>query len=114
MFPYDDSPEHVAATPQASAHLRALAADRGGLTVLLTGDGVTLLPAGTSVPVGAVKLGDLEPSVLVAAAGDGATEWWRTRATLDLTDQSDVSVALSVLSEEELYAALAAGPLPRL
>ena len=27
MFPYDDSPDHVAVTPEASAHLSALAAD---------------------------------------------------------------------------------------
>jgi hypothetical protein len=114
MFPYDDSPDHVAVTPAASAHLSALAADRGGLTVLLTAHGVTLLPPGTSTPSGAVKLGDLESSVMIAGADDTPTEWWRTRATLDLTEQRDVSVALTSLSEEELYAALAAGPLPRL
>lgn len=113
MFPYYDSPMHVAATPQASAHLSALAADQGGLTVLLTPDGVTLLSPGSGLPNGTVKLGDLDPSILVAGSGTARTEWWRTRATLDLTDQQDVSVELSVLSEDELYAALAAGPLPR-
>ena len=114
MFPYDDSPDHVAVTPEASAHLLALAADRGGLTVLLTGDGVTLLSPDNGLPSGAVKLGAVESSVVVAGVGDDRTEWWRTRATLDLTDQDDVSVALSALTEDELYAALAAGPLPRL
>lgn len=114
MFPYDDSPEHVAVTPKASARLSALAADHGGLTVLLTTDGVMLLSPDTAVPPGAVKLGDLDSAVLVAGAGSARTEWWRTRATLDLTDQQDVSVELSALSEDELYAVVAAGPLPRL
>ena len=114
MFPFDDSPEHVSVTPEAGAHLSALAADRGGLTVLLTAEGVTLLSPENAIPAGAVKLADLESSVVVAGAGNASPEWWRTRAILDLTDEQDVSVELSALTEAELYAAVAAGPLPRL
>ena len=115
MFPYDDSPEHVALTPRANEHLAALAAEQGTIVVVLADDGVHLLPAGQPAPSGAVKLGDVPPAAtVVAAAGPHDSEWWRTRATLDVTDTHDVSVQLSVLSETELYAALAAGPLPRL
>lgn len=114
MFPYDDSPEHVALTPRANEHLAALAAEQGTIVVLLADDGVHLLPAGQPAPRGAVKLGDVPPATIVAAAGPHDSEWWRTRATLDVSDNDAVSVELSVLSEPELYAALAAGPLPRL
>lgn len=113
MFPLDDSPQRVTATPEATAHLSALAAGTGELTVLLTADGVELLPAGVRAPAGSLKLGELEPAVLVAADDRAHTRWWRTRATLGMAG-ADVSVELSALTESEVYAAVAAGPLPRL
>jgi hypothetical protein len=114
MFPYDDSPEHVTLTPRANERLAALAAGHGAIVVVLAEDGVHLLPAGESAPDGAVKLGDVPAATIVAASGPHDAQWWRTRATLDVTDSDDVSVELSALSEPELYEALAAGPLPRL
>ena len=118
MFPADDSPERVTATPAASQRLSALAAERGEVAVLLSDDAAQLLPAGQALPHGAVQLGRLDESVTVLGSPDAQTAWWCNRAVIDLrpTDSGQPPVLtfdLAPLDEDALYAALAAGPLPR-
>ena len=120
MFTADESPARVTATPAASAHLTTLAAQRGGVTVLLTDDRVQVLPADQGLPNGSLRLGGLGDSVTFAADGSGRTDWWRCCAEIDLTDGAGrgpagdgITFALHALSEDEVYAALASGPLPR-
>jgi hypothetical protein len=122
MFINDDSPERVIATPAATAHLRTLVARDGELAVLLDDHAVHVIPR-QSVPRGSVQLGHVDDSLAFAAATT-RTPWWRNRAVIDLTDpsgsttapagpDSEFGFALTALSESELYAAVAAGPLPR-
>ncbi len=118
MFTIDESPERVTATPAATAHLRALAERRGAVTVLLTDGLARIMPEGRGLPTGAVRLGAIADAVTVAADGGSRTAWWRNRAEIDLTDGSTDSTgtftfALRPLTEPELYAAVACGPLPR-
>ena len=120
MFTADESPARVTTTPAASAHLTALAEQRGGVTVLLTDDRVQVLPADQGLPNGSLHLGRLDDSVTFAADGSGHTDWWRCCAEIDLTDGAGrgpagdgITFALHALSEDEVYAALASGPLPR-
>lgn len=115
MFTSDESPSHIDASPAAQAHLAALATSQGDITVHLTDSGAAVLKAGQQPPAGTVYLGYLdEAGVITCVADDGAAHvWWRTRAHLDLTDGADMSYALSSLSEPELFAALAAGPMRR-
>jgi hypothetical protein len=116
MFDIDESPARVVATPAATAHLTALAQRRGELTVWLSEGGVRLLP-GSHPPAGSVHLGRLDDRVAIAADAAAHTPWWRNRAHLDLTggqgDAAGMTYALTSLSEDELYAAVAGGPLPR-
>lgn len=120
MFDADDSPARVSATPAAADLLRTLAAARGEVTVLLTDDRVRVLVDGQPVPAGSVRLGRLNDAVTVAADSTARTAWWRNRADIDLTDpaapshDSALGFALTALSEAELYAAVACGPLPRI
>jgi len=115
MFFVDESPARVAATPAARDHLRSLAGRLGRLTVLLTDGRARVLPAGQSAPAGAVRLGDVEEAgaITVAADSTARTPWWRNRAVIDLSDGRDLTFELTELSEQELYAAVASGPLPR-
>ena len=112
MFIVDQAPERVTTTPAASAHLSALAAERGEVTVLLTDDRAEVLPAGRDLPTGSLHLGRIDDGVTVAADSSAQTAWWRNRAVIDLTDQ-DVTFDLTPLSDDEVFAALASGPLPR-
>jgi hypothetical protein len=118
MFDVDDSPARVSATPAAAAHLRDLAARTGELTVLLTDDRVRVLVDGQPVPSGSLRLGRLDDAVTFAADSTARTAWWRNRADIDLTEASPrdggLGFALTALSEPELYAAVACGPLPRI
>ena len=118
MFPADDSPERVTATPAATQRLFALAAERGEIAVLLSDDTAQLLPAGEAVPHGAVQLGRLDESVTVVGSPDTKIAWWCNRAVIDLrpTESGQAPVLtfdLTPLDEADLYAALASGPLPR-
>jgi len=127
MFTVDDeSPNHVVATPAVQAHLNALAASRGDITVLLSEHGAAVLKAGQQPPAGTVYLGHLDDAGDITCVADDhvAKAWWRTRAHLDLSDafrerrdgagrEFEMTYDLSNLSESELFAALAAGPLPR-
>ena len=115
MFTTDESPERVTATPEAAAHLRALAARSGSVTVMLSDGSARVLPAGGPLPIGSLRLGRLADQVAVAADAGARTAWWRNRAEIDLTEGSNgrITFALRPLTEPELYAAVAAGPLPR-
>jgi hypothetical protein len=113
MFIVDQAPDRVTATPAASAHLHALAAQRGQVTVLLTDRGAEVLPEGRALPSGSVRLGRLDDGVTFAGDTTAQTAWWRNRAEIDLRDH-DVTVAVTPLSEDEVFAALASGPLPRI
>lgn len=118
MFDLEDSPAHVTATPAAAAHLTSLAAMSGGeLTVLLTDDSARLLPIGEQVPAGALRLGEVADNVAVAGDPDGQSEWWRSMAVVDVRDpgapDGGIGFSLVDLTEEQVYAAIAAGPLPR-
>lgn len=120
MYTTDESPERVSATPDAAALLSSLAQERGPVTVLLTDDRAQVLPAGLDLPEGALRLGSLADAVTVAADGRSRTAWWRNRAEINLTDSAPeaaraggISFALRPLTEPELYAAVACGPLPR-
>jgi hypothetical protein len=115
MFTIDESPDRVTATPAAAAHLRALAERRGAVTVLLSDGLARVMPEGGGLPQGAVRLGALADTVTVAADGGARTAWWRNRAEIDLTDSPSgaFTFALRPLTEPELYAAVACGPLPR-
>jgi hypothetical protein len=118
MFTVDESPDRVTATPAAAAHLRALADQRGAVTVLLTDDSARIVADDLGLPHGTVRLGHLADTVTVAADGRSRTAWWRNRAEIDLTeatlgDTEAVTFALRPLTEPELYAAVACGPLPR-
>ena len=113
LFTIDESPERVTATPAAAAHLQALAASSGSVTVLLSDGSARVMPAGRALPTGALRLGILG-GVAVAADAGARTPWWRNRAEIDLTDGSGgITFALRPLTEPELYAAVACGPLPR-
>jgi hypothetical protein len=115
MFTSDESPSHIDASPAAQAHLAALATSSGGVTVHLTDRGAAILKAGQQPPAGTVYLGYLDEAGSITCVADDtpAHGWWRTRAHLDLTADSDMSYALTSLSEPELFAALAAGPMRR-
>lgn len=115
MFTVDQSPIHVAASPAAAAHLRALAASRGTVTVVLSDQGATILKSGEQPRAGSVLLGHLDDAGEITCVADDAAarEWWRTRAHLDLSESLDMTYDLSALDEDELFAALAAGPLAR-
>ncbi len=115
MFTVDDSSLHVTATPAAAAHLQALAAARGNVTVVLSDAGAAVLKSGEQPRAGAVLLGHLDDAGDITCVADnaGAHDWWRSRAQLDLSDDLDMTYDLSTLSEAELFAVLAAGPLPR-
>ena len=115
MFTIDESPARVSATPEAAAQLRALAAETGSVTVLLSDGSARVMPAGRVLPTGTVRLGTLADEVAVAADSSGRTAWWRNRAEIDLTEGSEgaFTFALRPLTEPELYAAVACGPLPR-
>ena len=118
MFPADDSPERVTATPAATERLTALAAERGGVAVLLSDNSTQLLSPDDSLPSGAVQLGRLDESITVLGSPDAHTAWWCNRAVIDLrpTDSGQPPILtfdLAPLDEDELFAALAAGPLPR-
>jgi len=115
MFTVDESPTHIVATPAAQAHLDALAADRGDVTVLLTEHGAAVLKAGQQPPAGTVYLGHLDEAGDITCVADDqiVRAWWRTRAHLDLSDGLDMTYDVSNLSEKELFEALASGPLPR-
>lgn len=115
MFTVDQSPLHVAATPEAAAHLAALAAARGDLTVVLTDRGAAVLKAGEQPRAGSLMLGHLDDAGEITCVADDATAhaWWRNRAQIDLSDDMDMTYDLTSLNEAELFAVLAAGPLPR-
>lgn len=114
MFTVDESPAHVTTTPAAKSHLRALAAAQGGVTVLLTDDRARVLPQGQAAPAGAVHLGRIGDAVTFAGDANSHTAWWRNRAVIDLTDSArGITYALAPLTEAEVYAAVASGPLPR-
>lgn len=112
MFVVDQAPARVLTTPAASAHLAGLAAQLGEVTVLLSDERAQVLPRGEHLPAGSVHLGRLDESVSFVADGAASTPWWRNRATVDLRGDS-MSVALSPLSDAEVFDALASGPLPR-
>ncbi len=120
MFTTDESPSHVDATPTAKAHLEALAAARGDVTVMLTDHGAAVLKAGQQPPAGSIFLGSLDDAGEISCIADDAVAhtWWRTRARLDMSgpdvsDPIEMVYDVSQLSEAELFAALAAGPLRR-
>ncbi len=120
MFTTDESPSHVDASPTAQAHLVALAAARGDITVMLTEHGAAVLRAGQQPPAGSILLGSLDEAGDISCVADesAAHTWWRTRAHLDLSgpevsDSIEMSYDVAQLSEAELFAALAAGPLRR-
>ena len=108
----------MTATPAASQRLSALAAERGEVAVLLSDDAAQLLPAGQALPHGAVQLGRLDESVTVLGSPDAQTAWWCNRAVIALRptlagQPPTLTFDLAPLDEDALYAALAAGPLPR-
>lgn len=122
MFIADDSPARVVATPQLQAHLEQLAARSGDITILLTDEQVKVVAPDEGLPVGTVHLGHIDEAGQVScfAVGDGQTTWWRNRAQIDVTDSTltrtggpALSFVLSPLTEAEIYAAVASGPLPR-
>ena len=115
MFTIDESPIHIDASPAARAHLAALAASAGNVTVLLTHHGAPILKAGEQPPSGSVRLGDLDDAGRITCVADDtpAHAWWRTRARLDLSEDLDMTYDLTALNEDELFATLAAGPMPR-
>ena len=114
MFTNDESPAHVVATPAAQAHLAGLAAAGGDVTIMLTDHGAEVLPAGGLPPHGSVHLGHLDDACTITALAYDqlGTSWWSSRAQLDLDPDSRMTYGLAPLSEAELFAALAAGPLP--
>jgi uncharacterized protein (DUF779 family) len=119
MFDVDESPARVVATQAATAHLTALAERQGDVTVWLSEGSVLVLPDARP-PAGSVHLGRLDARVAIAADGSERTAWWRNRAHLDVDparhghpEAADMTYALTALSEAELYAAVAGGPLPR-
>jgi hypothetical protein len=120
MFDVDESPTRVVATPAATAHLTALAERQGDVTVWLSESGVRVLP-GARPPAGSVHLGRLEGRVAIAADASARTAWWRNRAHLDVAGThgavadapAGMTYALTALNEDELYAAVAGGPLLR-
>ena len=122
MFTTDESPARVVATPAATALLESLAADRGPVTVMLTDDCARILAGGAPLPSGTLQLGRLGATGEIAfvAAADARTDWWRNCAQVDITDTTRgtsgspiVTFALTELSDSEVFAALASGPLPR-
>ncbi len=115
MFTVDDSSIHVTATPAATAHLNALAAARGNVTVMLSDHGAAVLKSGEQPRAGSVLLGHLDDAGVISFVGEdtAAKDWWRSRAQIDLSDNLDMTYDLSELSEAELFAVLAAGPLLR-
>ena len=115
MFTADESPMHVDATPAARAHLAALRATAGRVTEMITDRGAAVLKAGEQPPPGAVRLGDLDDAGEITCVADAspAHDWWRTRAHLDLSEDLDMTYDLTDLTEAEMFATLASGPLPR-
>jgi uncharacterized protein (DUF779 family) len=119
MFPIDEAPDRISVTPAAADLLRALAERTGTLTVLLSDGRLSVLPEGASAPHGSLRLGWLTDRVEVTADSAARTTWWRNRAVLDVAEATGgsaraITVDLRPLSEPELYAAVASGPLPRL
>lgn len=114
MFIPDESPDHVVLTPAAAQQVRGM---RNGkpVVLLLTDEAAVVLPGPDAVPAGSLRLGPDDGDVLVAGAADARTTWWRTRALIGVGEEPDAGFALdlSELSEKELFAALASGPLPR-
>ncbi len=114
MFIADESPDHVVLTPEARARVHTM---RNGhpVVLLLTDDGAQVLPGPDAVPPGSLRLIAEDADVLVAASADAHTAWWRTRARIGLGAAPEAGFALDLteLSEKELFAALASGPLPR-
>lgn len=122
MFTADESPARVVATPAATALLESLAADRGPVTVMLTDQSARILAGGAALPSGTLQLGRLGAAGEIAcvAAADARTDWWRNCAQIDITETTwgsngspTVTFALTELSDSDVFAALASGPLPR-
>lgn len=115
MFTVDDSSMHLAATPAATAHLSALAGAQGDVTVVLTDSGAAVLSMGERPQAGSVMLGHLDEAGDITCVADNASghNWWRTRAHIDLSEDQSMTYDVSSLTEAELFAVLAAGPLPR-
>ncbi len=119
MFTTDESPARVTASLAASTALVDLAARRGDVTILLTDDRARILPPGQDAPRGTVRLGRLGPDDRIICVADSAahTAWWRNRARIDLLNpggiEPRITFDLTELTESEVYAAIAAGPLPR-
>lgn len=111
MFTADQSPDRVRATPAATAHLDDLAADGHDVLVLLSEYAAEVLPSGSVLPEQRVFLGEVA-GVSCMADASSDIEWWRSRALIDLTGDQ-VTYELSELTEAEVFAALASGPLPR-
>lgn len=117
MFTADQSPDRVQATPAAAAHLGSLAAQGHDVVVLLSDERAAVVPR--TAPAGRLFLGEVQG---VPCMADASSEipWWRSRAVIDLRgdtgvqhDRRDLSYELTELTEAEVFAALASGPLPR-
>lgn len=113
MFTADQSPDRVHATPAAAAHLGSLAAQGHEVVVLLTDEHAAVVPGDRDAAGGRLFLGEVA-GISCLADATSETPWWRNRALIDLNgDAGAVTYELTELSEAEVFAALASGPLPR-
>lgn len=111
MFTADQSPDRVRATPAAAAHLGDLSCRGSDVRVVLTDATAQVVGSHEPLPQQRVFLGEVA-GVTCFADTSSDIEWWRSRATIDLTGDA-VTFELSELTEAEVFAALASGPLPR-
>lgn len=123
MFHFDDSPVRVQATPDCLQLIEEAHGAQPDLVVLLDDERAQLLP-GSVASAGreeVIYLGDLATSAQTRcyASGDSQTAWWRHQATIDLTKgaagatSGTLDLSIAELSDLEVAAALASGPLPR-
>lgn len=115
MFHTDDSPTRVIASPQFTDILRAEQARNPQVAVLLDDDSAKLLPqAPTEADV--IYLGELATAgTQCYASGQSRTQWWRYQAQLRVGPGAsrEYDYQLTELTEDQLAATIAAGPLPR-
>lgn len=109
MFHTDDAPIRVTATAQLVGLLERERASRPDLSVVLDDLGAKLT---SSVDGEVIYLGEVAETTPCYATADSHTPWWRFRADIDCSGE-DVDFNLTELSDAELAATIAAGPLPR-
>lgn len=109
MFRTDDAPIRVTATAQLVGLLEQARASQPDVSVVLDDLGARL---SSSVDGDVIYLGEVNDTTPCYATADSHTPWWRFRADIDCAGD-DLDFNLTELSEAELAATIAAGPLPR-